>query len=146
MQAHEFCVWTQGQRHHVVCIRCITIFFPRGFLNHTFDIVCVSLHIVKERLNSQIGLGLLSHWPFSLLNSARIFYASEHGRHQYGTCEGVKAKFWPWLEAENRENILRCCLFARKRSHISLGFRLPSPLLRLGLREQRLRLRQLRLA
>jgi hypothetical protein len=44
-----------------------------------------------------------SYWPFSLLNSARIVYTPKYGTHQHGRYERVKARFWPWLAAKNRE-------------------------------------------
>ena len=34
---------------------------------------------------------------------------------EYGTCEMVLARFWPWLSVTSPETLLRCSLLARKR-------------------------------
>ena len=40
-----------------------------------------------------------------------------------GTCETVKARFWPWLSGKNPQNVFSCPLFARERKVVpsSLG-------------------------
>ena len=32
-----------------------------------------------------------------------------------GTSKTAKARFWPWISGKSPLNVLRCCLFARKR-------------------------------